>query len=231
MDKLIIFLKKYIFLIFGIIFLLAFALVSIGNKQESDKSRIETDERIEREIQELQEEPERQKEVAELQEKEHYNENVETSVVNGQPLTRTDVYERLSGVIRNERIGLKEPIYKGASEVNMRKGVATLNVEDSLEQKLLGISGHRSPVRYQYFSEVPNLVAGDIVYIDIYDENGKVKEIGYKVTKKYNLTPDDRETLDKEPDVPTLRLVTCDIWNNETKSYDERMITEAVRID
>ena len=219
-------LKNNIYIAFGILLLILVGITSLSEFVNAKKEFSAKEQRIEDEIEQL--------ETSDEQETgnkgNHYIANIEKSVVNGVALERTDAYDRLVGVIRNDRIGLKEPIYKGASEVNMRKGVATLNPEDDLNQKLLGISGHRSPIRYQYFSEVPRLVEGDIVTIDIYDKTGKVGENNYRITKKYDLDPSDRETLDKEPTEPTLRLVTCDVWNPQTKTYDRRLITEGVKI-
>lgn len=223
-------LKNNIYIAFGILLILMVGISLLSNFTTAKVAQKEKVDRITNEINELT--ADEGKEIEELKELPHYNEDkVEKSVVDGTVLERTDAYERLSGVIRNERVGLEEPIYKGASEVNMRKGVATLNPTDDLNQKLLGISGHRSPVRYQYFSEVPRLVEGDIVTIDLYDKSGKIGENKYKITKKYDLLPSDRETLDKEPNEPTLRLVTCDVWNYETKTYDKRLITEGVKIN
>lgn len=215
--------KDKILMYFGIITIISAVLIYMGDLSSDLAVKKDKEKQIDDEIEELMKEPIYSNE-------EHYVDNVEKSVVDGKVLERTDAYERLVGVIRSDKIGLKEPIYKGASEVNMRKGVATLNVDDDLDQNLLGISGHRSPVRYQYFSEVPKLKDGDFVYIDKYDNTGKIGETKYRVTKKYDLDPSDRETLDKPTDEKTLRMVTCDVWNPKTKTYDRRLITEAVEV-
>lgn len=158
------------------------------------------------------------------------SENVERSVIDGKEMARTDAYERLSGVIRSDKIKLKEPIYKGASEVNMRKGVATLNVDDTLDQQLLSISGHRAPTPYTYFSEVLKLNTGDSIYIDHYGENGKEKEVEYTVTNKYLLKPTEREKLEKDVSVDTLQLITCDVWDSDTRTYLKRYVVEAEKV-
>lgn len=232
----------------GILFL-GVILIGVGiyilgeTSKDSANYREERDKQIEKELEEekngsseqniLSEEEtkEREKVVKELENSEHYDDNVEKSVIDGKPLPRTDVYERLSGVIRSDKINLREPIYKGASEVNMRKGVATLNTDDDLEQKLLTVSGHRAPTPNTYFREVPRLKKGDEIVIEHHENGEVVRESVYKVTNQYLVTPDKREVVEKDVDERTLQLITCDDWNNKTRTYDKRHITEAVYVE
>lgn len=141
---------------------------------------------------------------------------------------RTSVTDELIGVIRADSINLKEPIYMGASELNMRRGVATVGVGEHLNEHTVAIAGHRSPIRYQYFSEVLKLKIGENIVIETKNEKGEKVETEYEVKKTYKVTPEQTDILQADVSKPrTLILITCDEWDSKTKTYNKRWITEA----
>lgn len=141
---------------------------------------------------------------------------------------RTSVDDEMVGVITSNKIKLNEPIYEGASEINMRRGVATVAPGETLDEHTVAIAGHRSQVRYKYFSEILKLVNGDEVTVITKGTNGEQVVTVYEVVKTYKVKPEQTGILEEKTGEPrTLLLITCDQWNAETKVYDERWVTEA----
>ncbi len=78
--------------------------------------------------------------------------------------------------------------------------------------------GNPGPFRYLYEAEV-----GDRIMVQ--DGEDAPMEI-YQVTEVFTTEPDDIEVL-RNTDTPRLTLITCDDWNQNRQTYDERRVVIA----
>lgn len=210
-------LKRNAFIIMGVVLLLGGILVVAGKWQEARDHKAATENKIDSQWEDVQ--------TGEKKPEPVVSTNVEIAKPNQ---ARTKITDEMVGVIRSDVIGLKEPIYTGASELNMRRGVATVEAGELLSEHTVAIAGHRSQTRYKYFSEILRLKKGNEIIIETKDANGKKVETVYVVGKSYQVKPTDTAALEADVSQPrTLLLVTCDQWNSKTKTYDKRWITEA----
>lgn len=154
------------------------------------------------------------------------SDNVEVATKKQQ---RTSITDKPVGRIKSEVIRMDEPVYIGASELNMMRGVATVEAGEQLNEKTVAIAGHRAYTPYTMFNGVLRLVPGNEVTVEMTDGEGKPKSTVYVVKESFNVPPTQIEVLedDKNQKKRKLVLVTCDIYNPETKLYDMRRIVTA----
>ena len=168
------------------------------------------------------------KKAEKLSKEEHYDGNVE-QLGREKYYDRTSYYDKPIGKIRAN--GVDETIYAGASELNMRRGVATVEYLEQLDEHTVAIAGHRSPVPNQYFASLVYLGKGDKITIDNYKEGTEkvIASTDYYIDKIYKVKPKDIYVLkdDKNDKRRKLVLITCATYDPETKKYIERYIVEA----
>lgn len=175
-------------------------------------------------------EQELQQKAAKLATQDHYNHNVEQAGREG-VFNRTSYYDKPIGYIESKKVHISETIYAGASELNMRRGVATVEYQEQLNEQTVAIAGHRSPNRTQYLTGALYLKRGDEVTVTEYKEGTTEPKAvtTYVVDSTFTVTPSDVYVL--EPDNSRgkrkLVLITCYKYNPETGLYDERFIVNA----
>lgn len=213
-------LKRNIFTIVGVLLVLGGLLVFVDEWRQSRNHATDTDKGIEEQWGKIEAPVD-----GETKKDDHKSDNVEIAKPNQ---SRTAITDEMIGVIRADAIKLKEPIYMGASELNMRRGVATVEADEHLGEHMVAIAGHRSPTRYKYFSEVLRLKKGNEIVIETKDAEGSKVETVYVVERSYPVEITNRSVLEADMQKPRkLILITCDEWNSKTKTYDKRWITEA----
>ena len=109
--------------------------------------------------------------------------------------------------INIEKLKLKVPIYLGATEENLNKGLAHLS-HTSLplgeETSNVVIAGHRGLIRYKMFRHLDNLKQGDEVVITNFWE-----ELRYKVIKYEIISPDEVSKILIQNGKDMITLMTC----------------------
>ncbi len=130
------------------------------------------------------------------------------------------------GYIDIPRISQKIPIYLGASNENLAKGVAQLE-GTSLPIGGIGthsvIAGHRGFNRsIPYFKYLNQLVPGDRFYIHVLN-----RILTYEVVGTEIILPDEREKLVIDPEKDLVTLLTCEPYRVST----HRLLVYAVRVD
>lgn len=141
---------------------------------------------------------------------------------------RTKLSDKKIGKIEIERVRIEMPIYAGASEVNLMRGVATVDYKEGLNERTVGIAGHVGG-RYQFFTEIKQLVKGDIIKIRDYENS---KDYKYKVSSNYQVNPMQREILkdNKGKKARKLVLITCHNYDSELLLFTQRWIVEAYEV-
>lgn len=141
---------------------------------------------------------------------------------------RTNIRDKKIGQIDIDRIRLHEPIYAGASELNLRRGSATVDFKEPLTEQTTAIAGHVAG-RYEDFTEIKQLVKGDIIKVKDYKTK---KTATYKVDINYTVKPTQREVLldSKKRKARKLVLITCHNYDSEKHLFKERWIVEAYEI-
>jgi len=124
------------------------------------------------------------------------------------------------------RISQKLPIYLGATDANLAKGVGQIE-RTSLPIGGLGthsvIAGHRGFSRsIPFFRYLNQLVVGDRFYIHVLD-----RTLTYEVFATEVILPDEREKLSIDPEKDLVTLLTCEPYRANT----HRLLVYAVRID
>lgn len=141
---------------------------------------------------------------------------------------RTKLSDKKIGAIIVDRVKINEPVYAGASELNLRRGSATVDFKEPLTEKTTAIAGHVAG-RYEYFTEIKQLVDGDIIKVKDYKNK---KTYTYKVKKHYTVKPTQRSVLNntKNKKARKLILITCHNYDSSKKVFTERWIVEAFEI-
>ena len=141
---------------------------------------------------------------------------------------RTNLRDAKIGQIDINKVRIHEPIYAGASELNLRRGSATVDYKEPLNEQTTAIAGHVAG-RYQYFTEIKQLVKGDLIKIKDYKEK---KTYTYKVDRTYTVKPTQREILqdNKHRKARKLLLMTCHNYDGTKRIFKERWIVEAYEI-
>ncbi len=121
------------------------------------------------------------------------------------------------GTISAPSIGLKLPVYLGASEYNMYRGAAQLNrtsMPIGGENTNCVIAAHRGMVDQTMFDNIVYLNVGDEVIITNYWE-----KLTYKVIDTMIITPDDKDAFYIEEGRDLLTLFTCHPYGQNTHRY------------
>lgn len=141
---------------------------------------------------------------------------------------RTNIRDKKIGQIDIERIRLHEPIYAGASELNLRRGSATVDFKEPLTEQTTAIAGHVAG-RYEDFTEIKQLVKGDVIKVKDYKTK---KTATYLVDVSYTVKPTQREVLldSKKKKSRKLVLITCHNYDSEKHLFKERWIVEAYEV-
>lgn len=124
------------------------------------------------------------------------------------PFTFTQSKEHRIGYIRIDKLGLKVPLYMGASYENLNKGVAVLSQTSAPiggENTNCVIAGHRGGANgEQLFKNIEQLEKGDeIVVINPWES------LTYVVTHKIVIEPSDIEAIKIIPKQDMLTLFSC----------------------
>lgn len=115
--------------------------------------------------------------------------------------------ENVLGILSIPAINLVYPIYDGATEENLLKGVARI---EGTSYPVGGIntnsviSGHKGYAGQIFFSKIDQLVAGDLVHI----QNRK-ETLVYEVYNTAKIKADDVAALAVIPGQDTVTLLTC----------------------
>ena len=111
-----------------------------------------------------------------------------------------DASERPLAVLSIDSLNIKVPVYDGASDLNLNRGVARIKGTARIDEwDNLGIAGHRDG----FFRGLQHIKPGD--QIDLDTLTGQVR---YRVTEITIVNPEDVYVLDPT-DSRTLTLVTC----------------------
>lgn len=141
---------------------------------------------------------------------------------------RTRLSDKMIGRVISDKINLNEPIYAGASELNLRRGSATVDFKEPLDEQTTAIAGHIAN-RFQYFTEIKRLVQGDIIKVNDFKNK---KTYTYVVYKNYTVKPTQREVLLDNPkkNARKLLLLTCHDYDSSRDLFKERWIVEAYEV-
>ncbi|MBM7583678.1 sortase A [Bacillus pakistanensis] len=128
----------------------------------------------------------------------------------------------IEGVLSIPSINLEEPIFQGASEENLKNGVALVDENDSFYENNITIAGHRMNAYGILFNRLHEVKIGDEVTIKTNKET-----LTFEVTKRFKVTPKEVSVL-KETDEKIITLITCESYNWNTEQFDERLIIRGV---
>lgn len=164
-----------------------------------------------------------------LEDSRRYNEKL----VSNQGTVKTSNYKKAAldlkkyGITSNiycyvsaPKIGMKLPVYLGASDSTLSSGAAHLsNTSLPVNQKNTNcvIAGHTGYIGRTYFDNIRSLSSGDTVTIRNYSQT-----INYKVIKKKRIKPDDTSNLYIEYGRQLLTLFTC--IRNDKGDWDRLIV-------
>ena len=165
---------------------------------------------------------------------EEYNKDL---LVNGQEISDPFSFQKLDfdmrsyGIENNivaeikiDRLNLKVPIYLGATEENLNKGLAHLS-HTSLplgeETSNVVVAGHRGLIRHKMFRHLDKLQQGDEIVITNFWE-----ELKYKVIKYEIISPDEVSKVLIQEGKDMITLITCHPFRVNT----QRLVVYCERI-
>lgn len=165
---------------------------------------------------------------------EEYNKDL---LVNGQEISDPFSFQKLDfdmrsyGIENNivaeikiDRLNLKVPIYLGATEENLNKGLAHLS-HTSLplgeETSNVVVAGHRGLIRHKMFRHLDKLQQGDEIIITNFWE-----ELKYKVIKYEIISPDEVSKVLIQEGKDMITLITCHPFRVNT----QRLVVYCERI-
>ena len=165
------------------------------------------------------------KESEELAKKE---ENWDSNRVERDGEHRTKLSDDQIGSLTIDRIGMKEPLYSGSSELNLRRGGATVDYKEPLDEQTTAIAGHVGG-KVHSFTNIKSLSVGDLIKINDFKNK---KTYNYKVEKTYTVSPTARYILkdNKKRKERKLLIITCHNYDLEKHFYTERWIVEAYEV-
>ncbi len=165
---------------------------------------------------------------------EEYNKDL---LVNGQEISDPFSFQKLDfdmrsyGIENNivaeikiERLNLKVPIYLGATEENLNKGLAHLSHTSlPLGEKTSNVvvAGHRGLIRHKMFRHLDKLQQGDEIVITNFWE-----ELRYKVIKYEIISPDEVSKVLIQDGKDMITLITCHPFRVNT----QRLVVYCERI-
>lgn len=112
----------------------------------------------------------------------------------------------LEGIMYIDKISLKLPILRGATQKNLSYGLAS--VESLAEPGGFGnyaVAGHRNRTYGRNFNRLDEVIIGDKVIIETKD--GKFT---YVITEKFRVLPEETDVLLGSRREKTITLITCD---------------------
>lgn len=122
-------------------------------------------------------------------------------------LTELGFEENIIGYLRIPKITLQEPVYLGASEQNMKNGVAHLT-QTSLpvggNNSNAVIAGHRGMVSKAMLRDIHKLEEGDLVQLTNFRET-----LSYRVVAVKIINPSDIHEVLIQPERDMLTLLSC----------------------
>ncbi len=165
---------------------------------------------------------------------EEYNKDL---LVNGQEISDPFSFQKLDfdmrsyGIENNivaeikiDRLNLKVPIYLGATEENLNRGLAHLS-HTSLplgeETSNVVVAGHRGLIRHKMFRHLDKLQQGDEIVITNFWE-----ELRYKVIKYEIISPDEVSKVLIQDGKDMITLITCHPFRVNT----QRLVVYCERI-
>ena len=165
---------------------------------------------------------------------EEYNKDL---LVNGQEISDPFSFQKLDfdmrsyGIENNivaeikiDRLNLKVPIYLGATEENLNRGLAHLS-HTSLplgeETSNVVVAGHRGLIRHKLFRHLDKLQQGDEIVITNFWE-----ELRYKVIKYEIISPDEVSKVLIQEGKDMITLITCHPFRVNT----QRLVVYCERI-
>lgn len=131
------------------------------------------------------------------------------------------------GYLSIPKLGLLEPVYLGADDVHLSKGLAHV---DGTQLPLAGegirsvIAGHRGWANQVFFRHLDQLEAGDILY---FDDGQEITQ--YQMVASEIILPSEWEKLQPESGKNLLTLLTCDpvfVFNKRLLLHFERKETQ-----
>lgn len=131
--------------------------------------------------------------------------------------------DSMLGVLLIDDLKIKEPIFQGDSEINLINGVATVDINQTLDDQNVVLAGHSVQGIDIRFYNLRKMKLGTKVQIV-----SKDRLLTYEVTKIYNVGEAQVEILNQHPGEPhILTMFTCDAYNYKTGNWDERFVVEA----
>lgn len=140
------------------------------------------------------------------------------------PMNLTDLKEEV-GYVYIPAIQEKLPLYLGASEENLAKGLAQVDgtaIPMGRPGERPVIAGHRGYAKQAMFRHLDKLNEGDEIYIFAF---GKI--LTYKVTDQEEIYPSENEKLVPKENVDMITLLTCTPY---LQNYN-RLLVNAVRAE
>ncbi|MBP2098668.1 class C sortase [Enterococcus rivorum] len=128
------------------------------------------------------------------------------------------------GYITIPEIDAKIPIYSGASDFQLQKGVGVLpgtSLPIGGEGNHSVITGHRGLPSSKLFTDLPNLKKGDKFFVDILDETHE-----YEIDQIKTVVPEDISDLQLVPGKDYITLLTCTPYMINT----HRLLVRGVRV-
>ncbi|WFA08016.1 class D sortase [Tissierella sp. Yu-01] len=115
------------------------------------------------------------------------------------------IKNNMDGILEIEKINLKLPILRGATEKNMLISVASINNTGTLgEIGNYAIAGHRNRTYGRNFNRLDEVEGGDIIYIRDGENNYK-----YTVVEKLYVLPEEVWVLNGNNMDKEITLITC----------------------
>lgn len=131
--------------------------------------------------------------------------------------------DSMLGILLIDDLKIQEPIFQGDSEINLINGVATVDVNQTLDDQNVVLAGHSVQGIDIRFYNLRSIKDGTKVQIVTKD-----RLLTYKVNKIYNVQDTQVEILDQHPGEPKkLTMFTCDAYNYKTDVWEERFVVEA----
>lgn len=143
-------------------------------------------------------------------------------------LSSLPVTEGMLGIFYADDIGLVEPIYSGASFVNLARGIATVEEYNSFSDQNVSIAGHRVEGPDIRFNRIGELEIGSTVQVGVLNSEGKEELTEYEISEKYEVSQYAVEEMEQSPgESQELTLITCEGYDQLTNTWEERLILKA----
>lgn len=122
--------------------------------------------------------------------------------------------DEIIGYLELPKIGENLPIYMGATDDHLSKGIGIIQ-GTSLPYGGVNthsvLAGHRGYKYSRFLRNIDDMVTGDIFFVHIYGEKH-----AYKVYEKETILPTQTDKLDLIPDKDIITLLTCHPYGSST---------------